>query len=67
MKPRKSIGISLFSMPTLQLGDVVNIKYKDKNGADAVASETDRFVVYNIEHSRSVSGPEMTVYLSEVV
>lgn len=67
MKPRKSVGISLFNMPTLQLGDIVNIIYKDKNGVDAVAPEDARFVVYNIEHSRSVSGPEMTVYLSEVV
>jgi hypothetical protein len=67
MKPRKSIGISLFNMPTLQLGDIVQINYKDKTGVDAVAPEDSRFVVYNIEHSRSSGGPEMTVYLSEVV
>jgi hypothetical protein len=67
MKPRKSIGISLFNMPTLQLGDIVQINYKDKSGVDAVASEDSRFVVYNIQHTRSSSGPEMTVYLSEVV
>ena len=67
MKPRKSVGISLFNMPTLQLGDIVNIKYKDKTGVDLVAPEETRFVVYNIEHSRSSSGPDMTVYLSEVV
>lgn len=67
MKPRKSVGISLFNMPTLQLGDIVNIKYKDKTGVDLVAPEETRFVVYNIEHSRSSDGPDMTVYLSEVV
>jgi len=67
MKPRKSIGINLFNMPTLQLGDIVQINYKDKGNVDAVTSEDSRFVVYNIQHSRSSNGPEMTVYLSEVV
>ena len=28
--------------------------------------ETKRFVVYNIDYSRSGAGPSMTVYLSEV-
>jgi hypothetical protein len=67
MKPRKSVGLSLFSIPTIQLGDIVKINYKDKNGVDIVAQEDTRFVVYNIEHSRSSGGPSMTVYLSEVV
>lgn len=67
MKPRKSVGISVFSMPTLQLGDIVNIDMKDENGIDQVAPTTSRFVVYQIDYSKSNQGPEMSVYLSEVV
>jgi hypothetical protein len=66
MVPKKSIGVEIFSIPTLQLGDIVTIDYKDSNGIELVASELSRFVVYNIEYARSESGPSMTVYLSEV-
>ena len=66
MVPKKSIGINLFSIPTLQLGDIVTVDYKDSSGLDLVTSDSSRFVVYNIEYSRSGSGPSMTVYLSEV-
>jgi hypothetical protein len=65
LKPRKMIGISLFSMPTLQLGDLVNIYYKDQNGIDKISEESKKYVVYSINYKRSVSGPEMVVYLSE--
>jgi len=53
-------------MPILQLGDLVNINYKDNEGIDLIDSETNKYVVYNISYSKSVNGPEMTVYLSEV-
>jgi phospholipase/lecithinase/hemolysin len=66
MKPKKSVGMSLFSIPTLQLGDIVTIDYKNSDSLDLVAQESDRFVVYNIGYGRSLSGPSMTVYLSEV-
>jgi hypothetical protein len=66
MVPKKSIGINLFSIPTLQLGDIVTVDYKDSSGLDLVASNISRFVIYNIEYARSVSGPSMTIYLSEV-
>jgi hypothetical protein len=65
-KPRKSIGIKLFSNPILQLGDIVNIEYKDSDGLDQITTPLKRFLVYNIEYSKSYSGPEMTAYLSEV-
>ena len=65
-KPRKSIGIKLFSNPILQLGDIVNIEYKDSDGLDQITTPLKRFLVYNIEYSKSSSGPEMTAYLSEV-
>jgi hypothetical protein len=66
MTPKKSIGISMFSIPTIQLGDIVTIDYKNNDGLDLVATTSDRFVVYNIEYGRSLSGPLMTLYLSEV-
>jgi hypothetical protein len=66
MNPKKSIGLQLFSIPTLQLGDIVTIDYQDSNSLDLVAEPSDRFVVYNIAYQRSLSGPSMTVYLSEV-
>jgi len=66
MNPRKAIGTKIFSIPTIQLGDIVTLEYKDKNNLDLVVSNDKRFVVYNIEYSRSNNGPEMTLYLSEV-
>jgi hypothetical protein len=66
MVPKKSIGINLFSIPTLQLGDIVTIDYKDSNNLNLVADSSTRFVVYNIEYSRNNSGPNMSIYLSEV-
>jgi hypothetical protein len=66
MHPKKSIGVNMFSIPTLQLGDIVTINYKDSTSLDLVASDTSRFVVYNIEYVRGTDGPDMTVYLSEV-
>ena len=66
MHPKKSIGVNIFSIPTLQLGDVVTINYQNEDGLDLVASESSRFVVYNIEYTRNNNGPSMTVYLSEV-
>ena len=66
MKPKKSIGVNLFSIPTLQLGDIVTVNYQDATGLDMVTSSATRFVVYNIDYTRSPSGPSMTIYLSEV-
>jgi hypothetical protein len=66
MHPKKSIGVNLFSIPTLQLGDIVTVDYKDSTGLDLVTSSDSRFVVYNIDYTRTNSGPSMTIYLSEV-
>lgn len=66
MKPRKSVGVKIFNMPILQLGDIVSINYKDLDGVDQVSDQNTRFVVYNIDYSKNSGGPEMTVYLSEV-
>jgi hypothetical protein len=66
INPRKSVGLNVFPTPTIQLGDIVAIDYKTEDGLDIVASDSTRFVVYNISYARSIDGPSMTLYLSEV-
>ena len=66
IRPRKSVGLEIFAMPTLQLGDIVKINYKDSEGIDIIAPESKDFVIYNIEYSKDVNGPRMTVHISEV-
>jgi len=66
MIPKKAVGVEIFSIPTLQLGDIVTINYKDSTGLDLVSSSSTRFVIYNIEYSRNLSGPSMKIYMSEV-
>jgi hypothetical protein len=65
-KPRKSLGVKIFSIPTIQLGDIVSLDYNE-NGIDIAADPSNRFVVYNIDFSRSTDGPEMQLFLSEVI
>jgi hypothetical protein len=66
MKPRKSIGVKVFANPMIQLGDIVSVDYVE-NQIDKIGSKDARFVVYNIEYSKEKDGPEMTLFLSEVV
>lgn len=66
MKPRKSIGMSVFGMPTLQLGDLARIKYKTVEGVDELGGEDKLFVVYYIEYAKDSKGPITNVFLSEV-
>jgi hypothetical protein len=66
MKPRRSIGMKVFSTPIVQLGDIVNIEYKDENNQNLVSSDDSRFVVYNIDYQKDSSGPTMTLFMSEV-
>jgi hypothetical protein len=64
--PKKAIGLEVFTIPTLQLGDIVTVTYQNNDGLDLVTDSETRFVVYNIDYSRSNAGPSMTLYLSEV-
>lgn len=66
MKPRKAVGVKIFSNPMIQLGDIVSLSLADNNAIDMVSPAGSRFVVYNIEYSKNSSGPSMTLYLSEV-
>ena len=65
-KPRKSLGVKIFSIPTIQLGDIVTLDYVENNVSMA-SNPQNRFVVYNIDFSRSSNGPDMTLFLSEVL
>ncbi len=66
VEPRQNVVVSIFPNPTIQVGDIVNINYKNLDGIDMVVDEDTRFVVYNIDYGKSVSGPTMTLSLSEV-
>jgi hypothetical protein len=63
--PRKTVGVSAFGVPHLQLGDIVNINYKSSD-VDIVADSSTRFAVYNIEHQKSSGSIQTTLYLAEV-
>lgn len=67
LKPRKSVGLNVFSGSTIQLGDIVQINLKDDSGLDLVVDSGKRFVVYATEYSRNSEGPETLIYLSEVI
>jgi hypothetical protein len=67
MKPRKAVGVEIFPIPTLQLGDIVEIDYINQDGVNEVGLDGSRFIIYSTEYKKSVDGPEMTVYLSEVI
>lgn len=67
MRTKKSVGIKIFANPMIQLGDIVSIDYQSKDGIDQIKPQESRFVVYNISYSRGTDGPEMIIYLSEVV
>jgi hypothetical protein len=66
LSPKKYIGLNIFAIPTLQLGDIVTVDYKNNDDVDIVTSSSTRFVVYNIDYQRNSNGPSMTIYLSEV-
>ncbi len=63
--PRKTVGVSAFGVPHIQLGDIVQINYNDQN-IDVVCSPETRFVVYNIEYSRDSGQTSTTIHLAEV-
>ena len=66
--PKKTIGLNTFATTNLQLGDIVNIDYKDEqgDGIDIISPETKRFVVYNMEYQKDSGGLTTTLYLVEV-
>ena len=67
IKPRKSVGLTVFGGSVLQLGDIVQIFWTDDLGIDQIVDRNKKFVVYNIEYSISSTGPSTNIYLSEVI
>jgi len=68
MTPRKLIGVNVFGMPGLQLGDILSLHYKaeDDLDFDIVAPDGTRFVTYSIAYNRTPQGTTTTAYLVEV-
>lgn len=66
MKQKQNVGVSTFGTQMVQLGDIVNIYYKNEDGVDVIAPENKDFVVYNIEYRRSFDQINTTLYLTEV-
>jgi hypothetical protein len=64
MVPKKSMSLTVFANPMIQLGDIAKVNYT-VDGVQQVPNS--RFVIYNIEYQRGPDGPSMTLYLSEVV
>jgi hypothetical protein len=64
--PKTVVGLNTFATFNLQLGDILKINYKNNDGLDIVSDENKRFVVYNIEYSKSFGEESMTMYLAEV-
>ena len=65
-KPRKMIGAKLFGVENIQLGDIVKIKYINRDSVNIISDENTRFAVYHIEYTKDENGPQTTVFLAEV-
>jgi hypothetical protein len=50
----------------MQLGDIVNINYKNNDDLNVISDSQKRFVVYNIGYNKSLGDESMTMYLAEV-
>ena len=66
--PKKAVGLNTFATTNMQLGDIVNIDYKDEQGEgiDIISPDTKRFVIYNMEYQKDSNGLSTTLYLVEV-
>jgi hypothetical protein len=65
-KPKILVGLNTFATFNLQLGDVLQINYKNADGINVISDADKRFVVYNIEYNKSFGSESMTMYLAEV-
>lgn len=66
IRPRKMVGVSVFGAQMMQLGDIVTIDYKNRQGDQVIAEEGTRFVIYNIEYSRAANQIETVLHLAEI-
>jgi hypothetical protein len=64
--PKKVIGVNVFGIENLQLGDIVTVKYTSNEGIDVISDQDTRYVIYQIDYSKQEQGPSTVVYLVEV-
>ena len=64
--PRKTVGVSTFATPHIQLGDIIQIVHKNDSGVPYVSPDSTRFVVYNIEYQKGGGSASTTIHLAEV-
>jgi hypothetical protein len=64
-KPKILVGVNTFATFNLQLGDLVTINYKNKEGIDVISDINKNFVIYNIGYTKDTNGENMTMYLVE--
>lgn len=65
-QPKILVGLNTFATFNLQLGDIIEINYKNNDGLDIISDPSKRFVVYNMEYNKSFGDENMTMYLAEV-
>jgi len=65
-QPKKAVGIEVFGTSNVQLGDIATINYRNSDGKYVLGDPETRYIVYNIEYSKSSDSKSMTVYLVEV-
>ena len=66
-KPRKAVGVEVFGVPYVQLGDIVKVDYIDEDNVNQISLTSDsRYVVYSSEYTYNETGPQQVIYLSEV-
>ena len=65
LRQRKSMSIEVFSLPHIQLGDIVNIDLNLPDGYKFVDTDI-KFVVRSIEYSRQPEGPSMVLGVVEI-
>jgi hypothetical protein len=65
-QPKKAVGIEVFGTSNVQLGDIATINYRNSDGKYVLGDPEKRYIVYNIEYSKSSDSKSMTVYLVEV-
>ena len=65
LKPRKILEVDAFSIPHIQLGDIVKVDYDIDNGIKMVDENT-RFVVISLNYKRNYSDVTSQIRLLEV-
>ena len=65
LRQRKDIAASVFGASTIQLGDIVSINYVMPGGYDFVDTNK-KFVVYEMDYSSSLGGPETKLRMVEI-